>query len=210
MILTERIDKFGMPLTEDERDPQKSFLPEKMVMIDLEMTGVVAKRDDILQIAMIKLKLDGIEYKADGEPLVIYMKTDKKPSNDFHEKYLKDIFVKANESDVDAEKAKSMITDFLGDYKGSVATGDAIQSDMSFLIEKGCVDVGDIVDGNPVSGTFHYEMFDINPIKCLARTKVGQKEDKKELGLDDGIHDALVDCQNQLKELNHFIGILIG
>lgn len=209
MILSERINKFGMPLMEDERDPVKSFLPEKLVMIDCEMNGVVAKRDDLLQIAMCKLRLDGIQYVEDGEPLVIYIKNDGQPKNDFHKKYLSDIFKKCNESDVTYADAKKLIIEWLGDYSGSVVTGDAIQSDMFFLIEKSVVDVGDIVDGNPVSGTFHYEMFDINPIKCICRHKLGQKESKEELGLDPGIHDALVDCRNQTKELNYFIAMLV-
>jgi oligoribonuclease (3'-5' exoribonuclease) len=203
------VSKFGIPLMEDERDPVKVFLPEKLAMIDCEMDGVVAKRDDILQIAICKLKLDGNSYSQDGEPLVIYVHNGGQPKNDFHKKYLSDIFKKCNESKVTYEDAKKQISDWLGEYKGCVVTGDAIQSDMFFMIEKGVIEVGDIVDGEAVSGTFHYEMFDINPIKCVARTKIGQKENKEELGLDDGIHDALVDCQNQLKELNYFLSILL-
>lgn len=178
------------------------FLPEKLIMCDLEMTGVVPKRDDILQIAMLKLKLESNQYIKVEEPLVVYLKHDGSPSNDFQKEFLTHIFEKCNKSDVVAEDAKKQINKWLGEWRGKVSlTGDCVPTDFAFLTEKGIADVSDI--DNP--GSFHYEFFEINPIKLIARHLLGEKE---KLELDPGIHDALVDCENQLKELNYYLDIL--
>lgn len=208
MIFSESVDKFGIPLTEEKKD----FLPLHLIMLDLEMSGVIPERDDILQIAMIRLDLskeDGVfQYKSVGEPLEIFLHSDKKPKGSFHEKYLKDIFAKANESTATPDEAKKMIEDWLGDLKGVVTPcGDAVHTDMSFLYAKGCIDRGDIVDDKQVPGTFHFEMFDLNSLKSVAREKNGSKENG--LDLEDGIHNALVDCRNQTKELNWDLKVLL-
>ena len=195
-----------------EGSAAESFLPEDLLMLDCEMTGVVPDRDQLLQIAMVKLKLQGNQYVEQGEPLVLYLKHEGHPQNDFHKQYLTHIFEKCNESDLTPEQAKEKIHDWLGDLKGKVTpAGDAVHTDINFLNHHGCINGSDIGDDGPIPGTFHYELFDANPIKAIARQKAGKKEDKKELaGFDEeGIHDALVDCHNQTKELNHYLEILI-
>jgi len=207
--LSESIDKFGIPLTEDKQD----FLPKNLIMLDLEMTGVIPERDDILQIAMCKLELQSADprdygYIIVGDPLEIFIHSDKQPSNEFHEKYLKDIFAKSNESKVTPEDAKKLIHEWLGDLKGVVTPcGDAVHCDMGFLYAKGCIDRGDIGDDGAIPGTFHYEIFDLNSLKSVARQLNGEKE---KLKLEDGIHNAMVDCRNQTTELNWMLKVLIN
>ncbi len=206
--LTERVDGFGMPLFEGQKLKEaevKSFLPEKLVMIDLEMTGVVPERDDIIQIAATKLVLQELQYVEEGEPFEIFPHTNLEPSNPFHLKFLVDIFKKANESEFDIVDARNLFADWLGNWKGTIPTGDCIQQDMMFLYANGVIDRGDIVDEKPVSGTLHYECFDINPLKCIARQKLGKKE---KLDLASGIHNAMVDCRNQTIELNYYLSVL--
>lgn len=214
-VMSEMLDCLGIPINEGiEKVSQKdTFLPKNLIMLDLEMSGVIPERDDILQIAMIKLELQSADprdygYLEVGRPLEIFIHSDKQPSNDFHEKYLKDIFAKANESKVTPEEAKKLIHEWLGDLKGVVTPcGDAVHCDMGFLYAKGCIDRGDIGDAGPIPGTFHYEIFDLNSLKLVARQLNGEKE---KLKLEDGIHNALVDCRNQTTELNWMLKVLIN
>lgn len=205
-MLNEQVDPFGIPLKED--DEMKGFLPKDLVMVDCEMTGVVPERDALLQVAMLKLKLKENQYEIEGEPLVLYFPFDGQPSNDFQKKYLSDIFKECNESTLTDEEAKKQIETFLGPLKGKVIpVGDCVPVDMMFLYARGVLDRPDIIDDKQTPGTFHFEFFDLNAPKALARQKAGKKF--KVPGLDDGIHDALVDCENQTKELNEYLKILL-
>lgn len=186
------------------------LLPTDLVMVDCEMTGVIPERDNLLQIACLKLKLKDNQYEIQGEPLVKYLKYDGQPSNDFHKKFLTHIFKECNKSKLEPKDFKKELEDWLGDLKGKAQpTGDCVPTDMAFLFAKGCAERGDVGDAGQVPGTFHYEYFEMNPIKQLARVKAGTKDIEIEGYNHEGIHDALVDCQNQLLELNKFIGILL-
>lgn len=199
------IDSFGLPISEDKQ----KFLPEYLIMIDAEMTGVIPERDHLLQLAMLKLKLNGMQYEIEGDPLVQYFPFDGQPENDFQKKYLKDIFKKCNDSVLSEEEARSQIESFLGSLKGKVQpTGDCVPCDMAFLFARGVIDRADIQDDKQVPGTFHFEYFELNPLKAFARQRMGKKFEVE--GLDKNIHDALVDCQNQTKELNTYLKILMG
>lgn len=205
-MLNEGVDGFGIPLFEDEG--MKTFLPKDMIMLDCEMTGVVPERDSLLQLAMLHLTLEGKQYNVVGEPLVLYFPYDGEPENEFQKKYLSDIFKQCNESTLTDEQAKEEIENFLGPLKGKVIpVGDCVPVDMMFLYARGILDRPDIINDKQTPGTFHYEFFDLNAPKALARAKMGKKFKVK--GLDDGIHDALVDCQNQTKELNEYLKILL-
>ena len=190
-------------------EEQQTFLLPKLVMIDLEMTGVVPERDDILQIAMLKLRLDDNSYAVVGEPLEIFLHSGRNPENAFQREFLVDIFKACNQSSTTIQEARDQIAEWLAqdEYTVSTPVGDAIHQDMAFLYNKGLIDRGDIVDDKPVAGTFHYEMFDLNVLKLVSRQKTGVKES---LELDKGIHNAMVDCKNQLVELNHYLQVLLS
>lgn len=212
MLTAESIINRIKNLNESAEDGKNIFLSPNIVMLDLEMNGVVPERDEILQIAMVKLVLkfqDGIpQYEALGDPLNIFVHTDSQPSNGFHQKYLVDIFAQANVSQINPEAANKIVNDWLGDWRGkAIPAGDAVNNDLGFLYNKGVIDRGDIVDDKPVPGSFHYEIYDINFPKDICRTIVGERE---VLDLEDGIHNALVDCRNQTKELNHYLKVLFG
>jgi len=55
----------------------------------------------------------------------------------------------------------------------------------------------------------NYEYWDMNSIKLVARHKMGYKFDK-DLPVIPGAHDALVDCRNQLVEMNEIIRVLLA
>jgi len=52
-----------------------NFLPERLVMVDCEMTGVVASRDALLQVGMLKLLLnkDLMCYEQVDDDLLAYL-----------------------------------------------------------------------------------------------------------------------------------------
>lgn len=189
----------------------EAFLPEYLVMVDCEMTGVIPKRDELLQIAMLKLKLDGIQYVEEGEPLVLYLHTDKQPESGFQQKYLTHIFEQCNESQMTPQEAQQRVHDWLGkQLLGKVMPcGDCVPTDIAFLKEKGIITESDFENNKPKEGTFHYEFFEMNSIKAIARHLTGAKESLSDLD-EENIHDALVDCRNQTIEMNHYIKTLLG
>jgi len=188
----------------------EQFLPTDLVMLDCEMTGVVPKRDQLLQVAALKLRLDDRRYRVVGEPLNEFLAYRGQPSNDFHRKYLVHVFQRCNASNLTPQQLKVKLHAWLGPLRGKVQpVGDCVPTDVAFLLEKGCADGNDIGDSGPIPGTFSYEFFDLNAVKAIARAKAGSKFDKQ-LPLDPGVHDALVDCQNQLLELNAFLDRLLA
>lgn len=184
---------------------KQNFLPENLIMVDCEMTGPRPMQDELLQVAMVKLQLNGTTYEEVGEPLVIYMKWEGQPTTPFQKTYLKDIIAKCNESNITPEKAKVLVEEWLGDLLGNVVpVGDCVIADLRFLYQNNIiVDSYYDEENKQVPGTFHYEIFDMNSIKCIARTLWGEK--KKPQGEDPNHHDALVDCRNQTLELNQIL-----
>lgn len=197
----------------DSDDGQGMFLPEKLVMVDCEMDGVVSTRDNLLQVGAIKLSLNKAEkrYEQEGDAFLAYLHSDSKPTKGFHRKFLLDVFKKCNESDLKPEQFKEDFHGWLGDWKGEATpVGDCVPTDIAFLLAKGCIDPCDYDDDDkPVKGTFHYEFFDLNSVKAIARQKAGEKF-KIDGENTEGIHDALVDCENQTLELNQYLKILLA
>jgi GNAT superfamily N-acetyltransferase/oligoribonuclease (3'-5' exoribonuclease) len=187
-----------------------SFLPEKLVMVDCEMTGVDPTKHKLLQAAFVKLQLgEDFRYHEVGEPLVLFFSHDGVPTNNFHKKYLTHIFKACNESSLLPEAAKELVHDWLGDWKGiATPVGDCVISDLDFLKLNGVLDRNDIEDDEQVPGTFHYEIFDLNAVKAIARQKRGEKFTIADID-EEHVHDALVDCRNQTKELNAFLDVLL-
>jgi len=185
------------------------FLPEYLIMLDAEMVGVCPERDALLQVACLKLKLFGTEYKTDRVPFVKYLQHDGQPTNDFHRTYLQDIFRRCNQSTLTPHQLKIALHEWLGPLKGIVTpAGDCVMTDLAFLYQHACADRPDIApNGQPIPGTFHYEAFDIHVLKMLAYQKMGVKQKPPLLDIE---HDALADCFNQTLELNYFIKVLLG
>lgn len=187
-----------------------SFLPERLVMLDCEMTGVDESKYKLLQAAFVKLELDGEQFKEVGEPLVLYFKHEGQPENNFHKKFLSHIFKECNQSELTGPEGQEKLHAWLGDWLGEVMpTGDCVPTDIAFLKQNGVVKRNDIVDDEQVPGTFHYEYWEMNPLKDISRHIKGEKYAVADLD-EEGIHDGLVDCRNQTKELNAALAILLG
>lgn len=186
------------------------FLPDNLVMVDCEMVGVVPQRDALLQVAMLKLKLDNNQYVVSPDFFVEYLSYPGKPETKFHKEFLVHIFDACNKSSLTSGALKSKIHAWLGDLKGVVTpVGDCVSTDINFLLHNGCIDQPDIApDGKPIPGTFHYESFDLNPVKLIVRHKAGDKI--KPQRMLSQAHDAFIDCLNQTQELNFYLNKLLG
>lgn len=200
------------PSADIARPVDPNFLPSRLVMIDCEMTGLNYDKDDIIQIAALKLTRYGVEYQICDEPLNIFIHTDLQPTSDFARQHMRDIYRQANASPNSYEDARDLLDTWLRageDFSDGVSpTGDCVPTDIMFLRWKNVISTSYYDGDTPVPGTFHYEFWDMNAIKAIARAKVGYKLDK-DLPRDPGDHDALVDCKNQLRELNAIISVLI-
>jgi oligoribonuclease (3'-5' exoribonuclease) len=182
-------------------------------MLDCEMSGLRPETDDLLQIAMLDLRLNntGFQY-VEVNYLNVYPYSAKKPVSSFDAEFLSEIYEEANRSEETADSLRMGIRTFVGQTEiGKVQPcGDCVPTDVSFLKAKGLIDSGYYtVDNVAVPGTFSYEFFEMNSIKTMARHRTGYKFDKQ-LPLAKGVHDALVDCRNQLIELNAIIKVLLS
>ena len=187
----------------------KSYnLPEQLVMIDCEMTGVLPNKDKLLQVAALKLERVKNQYRQVGEPFLKFLAYDGRPENEFQKQYLTHVFDECNKSDLTPARLKTELHGWLGSYLNKATpVGDCVPTDIAFLAANDCIDLSHFKNDQPVPGTFHYEYFDMNAPKEIARVKMGGKFETP--NLDENIHDALVDCENQLKELNHILEILL-
>lgn len=177
------------------------MLPKKLVMVDLEMTGVNHRRDKVLQVAMIKATLDDSLTYQPVDAINIFIHTDEQPSRPFHKEHLKDAFEGANKSNITLKEAANQIAGFLEGWNDAWFSGDCVHTDWAFLAQNDLITTNDYdEDDNEIKGTCDYRMLDIKPIKALA-LQLGA--DKVQDTLVE--HDALNDCVNQIQELNHYI-----
>jgi oligoribonuclease (3'-5' exoribonuclease) len=191
-------------------DANPLFMPSRLVMIDCEMTGLDPKVDDVIQIAALRLLWEGDEYQVVEEPFNIFLHTDKQPQSEFARTHLTEIYKAANESPNSTDDAHGMLKTWLGDWYGKVSPcGDCVPTDILFLYMKNIISLSHFDGDTPVDGTFHYEFADMHFIKACARQKMGRKFDRDVPRLA-GDHDALVDCKNQLNEMNAIIKVLLS
>jgi oligoribonuclease (3'-5' exoribonuclease) len=192
----------------------QTFLPSKLVMLDLEMSGLNPKFDSILQVAALKLDLKGNRYVSHDLPFNNYLHFEGKPESDFAKTHMLEVYRQCNESDLGLEEVKENFEQWLGQDRGKLSPcGDCVPTDVLFMYTKGLIELAHYIGDTPVEGTFHYEYFDMNALKLVARTKVGREFDKDATfvaTLKTGAHDALVDCLNQLEELNLIVGQLLS
>lgn len=186
----------------------KTFLPSKLLMLDLEMTGLDPKSDDILQVAALKLELLGSSYvETSSFDVALHTKLD--PSNDFQRKYQTALFDRCRNSTIDYQELKKLFYEFLGEDLGELSPcGDCVPTDVLFLYAKDVIELSRYEGDTPVKGTLHYEYFDMHSMKMVMRQKLGYKADK-DLVVSGGQHDGLVDCRNQLIELNFILHQLL-
>lgn len=182
-------------------------LPKKIAMLDLELTGVLPKVDDILEVAMLKCDLDEstLTYKVSDKPLHFYLATEAVPTRKFHFEHLSNVFNKCHTEGISLDEAKNRIDAFLGRTERRWPCGDCVTTDLMFLYQKDLM-AHNYYDENDVEvfGNLDYRPFEMKPLKVLAQTK-GWEKPKDSLKE----HEAINDCFNQLYELNDCLKFLM-
>lgn len=186
----------------------KNELPLKIVMIDMEFTGVIPTRDDVLQVAMVKCDLDvgSMSYKVVGKPLNIFLKTEVKPHRPFHHEHLLPCFEKCSSEGLTQEEAYKAIDAFLGKTEKRWPSGDCVATDLGFLFNKKLIDYNDYDENDTeIPGHLDYRVLEMKPLKVVAKT-LGWEAPADQLRE----HDGLNDCFNQLYELNDCLSFLFS
>lgn len=185
------------------------MLHKRIVMTDLEMTGVNCFRDEILQIAMVKCVLDikTLQYRPYGDTFNIHLHSDLRPTKTFHHEHLTEAYALSNESTIGLLDARRMVRAFLEQdgWLGLPISGDCVTTDLMFLVQNKIVDLGDYDEkDNQIEGTFDYRILDINPISRQMRS-LGCRPFHEVQTAKLRPHDALNDCFNQIEELNYYL-----
>lgn len=169
---------------------------DRLVWIDLEMTGLDPKNDTIIEIATIVTDSD-LNLIAEGPVLAVYQ-TDEALSvmDDWNIKHHGEsgLIDRVKASNISLEQAQQQTIDFLALHvpKGaSPLCGNSIGQDRRFLVKYMPI----------LEDYFHYRNVDVSTVKELARRwapEVFSGVKKK------NTHQALDDIRESIEELRHY------
>jgi oligoribonuclease len=169
---------------------------DRLVWIDLEMTGLDPKNDTIIEIATIVTDSD-LNLIAEGPVLAVYQ-TDEALSvmDDWNIKHHGEsgLIDRVKGSSISLEQAQQQTIDFLALHvpKGaSPLCGNSIGQDRRFLVKYMPI----------LEDYFHYRNVDVSTVKELARRwapEVFSGVKKK------NTHQALDDIRESIEELRHY------
>jgi oligoribonuclease len=183
-----------MPTPSDTPPPRQQS-PTNLVWLDLEMTGLDARVDAILQAALIVTS-------ADLTPLEQFSCDIWQPEaalarmtpfvRDMHEKT--GLLGRVRQSKVELRRAEQQMLEVVSGWcpYGAVLCGNSIWQDRRF--------VDQYLPG--LSGYLTYRLIDVSSIKLLAKAWFGPTAVYTKPT--DGEHDALVDVKNSIAELAHY------
>jgi oligoribonuclease len=175
---------------------QAKIIPTKLLWVDLEMTGLDANKDVILEIAaeitdFSFVTLDSFEARITHSSDVVL---ERMRANSWWQHYPenRDDFIrqlpKGKRSSVVEKEFAAFIEKNFGS-EPAVLAGNSIHSDRAFIATKWpLVDV-----------RLHYRMLDVSSFKLLMQGKYGVFYEKKE------VHRAFDDIQASIAELQHYI-----
>jgi oligoribonuclease len=182
-----------MPATDPP--PQRKHSPTNLVWLDLEMTGLDAQVDVILQAAVIITN-------AELAPLEQFCCDIWQPEaalasmtpfvREMHEKT--GLIERVRRSKLELRRAEQQLLEIVSGWcpHGAVLCGNSIWQDRRF--------VDRYMPG--LSAYLTYRLVDVSAIKVLAKTWYGQTALYTKSA--EGEHDALVDIQNSIAELAHY------
>lgn len=174
----------------------KNFIPSKLLWVDLEMTGLDANQDVILEIAA---EITDFNFKT----LASYEARVKQPRkvvvkrlqanvwyNDYPEN--RDEFVQKLAEGKPLEQVEQEMIELIQAHFGSepaVLAGNSIHNDRNFIKQ-----------GMPALDLkLHYRMLDVTSWKMVMQAKYGVDFEKPE------VHRAFEDIQASIAELQHYI-----
>ncbi len=178
-----------------EPSPQRKQSPQNLVWLDLEMTGLDAQVDVIVQAAVIITSADLVPLEQLScdiwQPEAQLMKMTPFV-RDMHEKT--GLLERVRQSRTDLRRAEQQILELVSGWCpfGAVLCGNSIWQDRRFIDH--------YMPG--LAAYLTYRLVDVSAIKVLAKTWYGQTALYTKPG--EGEHDALVDIKNSIAELAHY------
>ncbi|HTV23841.1 MAG TPA: oligoribonuclease [Polyangiaceae bacterium] len=181
--------------TPSETPPQRQQSPTNLVWLDLEMTGLDAQVDAILQAAVIITN-------AELTPLEQFSCDIWQPEStldrmtpfvrDMHEKT--GLLERVRKSKIELRRAEQHLLEIVSGWcpYGAVLCGNSIWQDRRFIDQH--------MPG--FAGYLTYRLVDVSSIKLLAKTWYGPTSVYTKPP--EGEHDALVDIKNSIAELAHY------
>lgn len=177
-------------------EKNKNLPPEKLLWIDLEMTGLDPAHDVILEVAAEVTDFD-FKTLASYEALISQPKRKLKHMNDWSAAQhtasgLLDRLKK------DGRPEKDVVHELVGFIKAefadspAVLAGNSIHNDRSFIK----------AHWPEVEELLHYRMLDVSSFKVLMQGKYSTEFKKKD------VHRAFDDIQASIAELQHYLNLL--
>lgn len=174
----------------------KHAVPTKLLWVDLEMTGLDAQQDVILEVAA---EITDFDFKT----LASYEAFVQQPNEVVVERMQKNVWWK----DYPANRDEFIKRTATGKPSGQV------EQELIELIEKHFGDEPAVLAGNSIHNDrlfikqwwpqldlkLHYRMLDVSAWKILMQGKYGVKFEKKE------VHRAFDDIQASIAELQHYL-----
>ena len=203
-------------------------------MLDIETTGVRAKEDKLLQVAMVEAKFDGKYWLHNGREFneFCYLHPSYKPTSTFAKEHMGPIYERCYKAPFEAADPFWMREKMLAFMKKSgkqppflFMGWNAGYFDVPFLNEKGVLIPPYYVDqdGKDIMlGDNHYRVNDlcgvvgfvmnltgVTSMEALKAMMAGLDYPKAELPAGKE-HDALFDCVSQLNMMNGLLAIMRG
>ena len=177
----------------------KKAIPTKLLWVDLEMTGLDAHQDVILEVAA---EITDFNFKT----LASYESTVTQPRDVVVDRMQKNIWWK------DYPENRDEFVNKLDSGKPS----DQVQQELIALIEEQFGNEPAVLAGNSIHNDrnfikewwpeldlkLHYRMLDVSSLKILMQGKYGEQFEKKE------VHRAFEDIQASIAELQYYLEYL--
>lgn len=173
-----------------------AFKPEKILWIDLEMTGLSPVNDRILEVGAIITDWDFKEvarYQAVKKVGPNLMK--KRMVGEFWEKYtdVRDALMAQNLNGKNGRTVENELIEFINTYIGSeqqaLLAGNSIHQDRKFIEH----------EWPRLDTRLHYRMLDVSAWKVVMEGKYGKKFSKPEQ------HRAVDDIKGSIEELKYYL-----
>lgn len=174
----------------------KNAIPTKLLWVDLEMTGLDAQNDVILEVAA---EITDVHFKtiASYEAIVQQPRdvvVDRMQKNIWWQDYPenRDEFVRKMDTGKPSDHVEQELIDFVGTHFGgepAILAGNSIHSDRLFIKQW----------WRELDLKLHYRMLDVSSWKIVMQSTYGVQFEKKE------VHRAFDDIQASIAELQYYL-----
>lgn len=193
---------------------------KRQFMLDIETTGVDPQSDEVLQIAIVEMNLEGKQWVA-GRKWNFFQHTDREPTTGFAKTHMQELFAKCKAQPfVPVPEVRERIMRFFAECGAHppnifIAGWNVGIFDLPFLSHHGYLKPARYEDGKLV-GDCHYRVYELSGALQIVANLRGKVEinplinealrlfPPPETG---SRHDALFDCERQIQMLNGLLEI---